>query len=136
MQMDSSKDSSGSMMPMSSMKMTFFTSTKTPLFSDSWTPSSTGSYVGSCIFLIIFGAIFQALLASRASWQRKMRGIELNRRVIVVDDSGKRNDVTATGTSVRPWRLRTEIPRAAVDTVIAGVAYLLYDRSSGPLNLL
>ena len=79
------------------MMMTFFTSKNTPLFSQSWSPSNTGDYVGTCIFLIFFGAIFQALLASRASWQRKLREVELSRRVIVVDGSGKRNEVTSTG---------------------------------------
>ena len=86
---------------MSHMMMTFFTSTKTPLLSETWTPSGTGNYAGTCIFLIIFGAIFQALLASRASWQRKQREIEMNRRVIIVDGSGKKNDVTTTGTELR-----------------------------------
>ena len=84
--------------------MTFFTSTKTPLFSEAWAPSSTAHYAGTCIFLIIFGAILQALIALRASWQRKQREIDMNRRVIIVDGSGKRNDVTTTGT-----RLRSEL---------------------------
>ena len=124
------------------MKMTFFTSTDTPLFSDSWAPSGTSNYAGTCIFLIFFGVIFEALLAARVSWQRKLREVELNRRVIIVDDTGKRNEVTATSmtlrstvedalsltvadSNTRPWRLRTDVPRAALDTTIAGVAYLL-----------
>lgn len=68
--------------------------------------------------------------------------MELNRRVIVVDESGKRNVVNTIGmigeapvelqmglmflgNNIRPWRVRTDIPRAALDTIIAGVGYLL-----------
>jgi len=41
------------------------------------------------------------LLASRASWQRKLREIELSRRVIVVDESGRKDEVIATGTTLK-----------------------------------
>ena len=83
------------------MKMTFFTSTETPLFSDSWAPTNSSNYAGTCIFLIIFGIIFQVLLAARVSWQRQLREVELNRRMIIVDESGKRNEVSTIGMASR-----------------------------------
>ena len=57
-----------SMMPMSSMPMVFFTSTTTPLFSSRWSPTSTGSYAGTCIFLIALAVVFRGLLAGKTSW--------------------------------------------------------------------
>ncbi len=33
--------------------------------------------------------------------------------------------VTLQGYMLRPWRLSTDVPRALLDTVIAGVGYLL-----------
>ena len=88
--MDMSMPSTGSnatMMPMSSMAMTFFTSQQTPLFSSSWMPSNTGDYAGTCIFLIILGAILQFLLSSRALYYRKLVNLDMTRREIKIQDS-------------------------------------------------
>lgn len=135
--------SSNPTMPASSMSMTFFISTQTALYSTSWTPSTTGQYAGTCIFLIVLGAIFQILLAARVIRQQRWRKAESKRRLIVVDNSGKKTDITnksmpLTGslsggdfvlTSIdykgRPWRLSTDIARAALDTITLGVGYLL-----------
>ncbi len=72
-----------------------------------------------------------------------MRGIEHNRRVPIVDGSDKKIDgsstsiaprkraaevdpvLIATGYKTRPWRLSTDLPRALLDTLIAGIGYLL-----------
>lgn len=140
--MSSSSDST--MMPMSSMMMTFFNSHTTPLFSASWTPSTTGQYAGTCIFLIFFGAIYHTLGAIRTHWLHRLRDIEHNRRIPITDGSGKKNDGTTKGTNPsrsfaeivpvltklgqknRPWRFSTDLPRALLDTLIAGIGYLLW----------
>lgn len=62
------------------MQMTFFTSTATSLYSIAWTPSSTGQYAGTCIFLILLATIFRGLFALRAIQERKNAHAELRRQ--------------------------------------------------------
>lgn len=127
-----------------STMMTFFNSHATPLFSVGWTPSTTGQYVGTCIFLIFFGAIYHTLGAFRTNWHHRLGDIERNRRIPIVDGSGKENDGTAKSMTSsrdhtenvpvltrpdqkdRPWRFSTDLPRALLDTLIAGIGYLLW----------
>jgi len=139
----------------SAMRMVFFTSTSTPLFSTLWTPDSTPAYAGTCIFLIILGAIFRGLLAYRASLERRWLDREFRRRYITVDNAGptmkerllgmrdagdsdarsmvlSKNGVEEDVVVVQrkdwvlpPWRISTEGTRAVIDTVVAGVGYLL-----------
>ncbi|KFY37388.1 hypothetical protein V495_07207 [Pseudogymnoascus sp. VKM F-4514 (FW-929)] len=63
--MDMSHGSSG-MGSMGSMTMTFQNNPSTPLFGTGWTPTGTGSYAGTCIFLIILAVLFRVLLALKA----------------------------------------------------------------------
>ncbi|CAF9908677.1 MAG: hypothetical protein ALECFALPRED_004891 [Alectoria fallacina] len=118
------------------MMVTLFTSTSTSLYSTRWTPSTTGQYAGTCIFIIILGAIFRGLFSYRAMQEHRWRGVELKRRHILVsgkkqDDEGARLDEDDIGAGdrtrrrIRPWRISTDVPRALLDTVIAGVGYLL-----------
>lgn len=110
------------MMGMSNMMMVFFTATNTPLYSSSWMPSSTGAYAGTCIFLIILALIFRGLVAVRcnflylwARWSRTRHGsiLEYERE----DEFVKQKQ--------RPWRVNEAATRAFLDTVLAGVSYLL-----------
>jgi len=141
--------STGTMMSMSSMSMTFFTSTMTPIYSSKWAPASAGAYAGTCIFLIILATIFSGLLAVRASKETAWLDAEFDRRYVVVagkqpkaerissNSDSKRMILTENGVEedvmvvkkrsvgVRPWRITTDPIRAVMDTVIAGVAYLL-----------
>ena len=68
--------------------------------------------------------------------EHRWRGVELKRRHILVsgkkqDDEGARLDEDDIGAGdrtrrrIRPWRISTDVPRALLDTVIAGVGYLL-----------
>ncbi|CZS98742.1 hypothetical protein WAI453_001868 [Rhynchosporium graminicola] len=142
-------DTSMMSMSMSMMSMTFFSSTKTPLYSDAWAPQSAGAYSGTCIFLIILAIIFRSLLAVRAWKERAWLDAEFNRRYVTVagkmpkserisqDSDSKRMVLSENGveedvmvvkkrtTDVRPWRISTDPVRAVMDTVIAGVGYLL-----------
>lgn len=108
------------MMPMSMMAMTFFASTTTPLFSKAWTPTSTGVYAGTCIFLIVFAAIFRALIAIRFNFDRFSariaRGRGDNQTELYVDELKGAH---------RPWRAGEAVALGAMDVVIAGVSYLL-----------
>ena len=63
--------------------MTFFTSTVTSLYSAAWTPSSTGQYAGTCIFLILLATIFRGLFALRAIQEGKFAHAELGRQAVL-----------------------------------------------------
>lgn len=131
------------------MSMTFFTSTTTSLYSAMWSPTNTGQYAGTCIFLILLATVFRGLLALRAWKEAAWVDAEFNRRYVTVagklpkvqriasDSDSKRMILTENGVEedvvvvkkrsmgVRPWRITTDPIRACMDTCIAGVAYLL-----------
>ncbi|KAF2677999.1 hypothetical protein K458DRAFT_317869 [Lentithecium fluviatile CBS 122367] len=102
------------------MAMTFFTSTTTPLFSWAWTPDSSGKYAGTCIFLIVFSAIFRALLAIRLNFFDIVATIKRRRG----DDQISLYAIDKR-TTVRPWRANEAVMLASMDAVIGGVGYLL-----------
>lgn len=141
----------GSDMSMSSMSMTFFSAQDTPLFSTQWTPMSSGAYAGTCIFLIILSFILRALFAFKHYLELRWVKQAFARRYIYVADKtpvaeqvaqdadSKEGVLTVNGVDqsvklmearkhiahVHPWRFSTDLPRAALVTVIAGVGYLL-----------
>ncbi|EMC94691.1 hypothetical protein BAUCODRAFT_73194 [Baudoinia panamericana UAMH 10762] len=146
-----SGSSSGSM----SMSMVFTNDHSTPLFSSAWTPTTTGAYAGTCIFLIVLAVISRLLLAYRHVLEQKWHDRAVNRRYVLVagqteadrerqaiGKGGEKVDqavLTANGLDERvkvvrsarrglevtPWRYSTDLPRACIFTVQAGVGYLL-----------
>ena len=113
---------------------TLFASTSTPLYSAQWTPSTTGQYAGTCIFIITLAAIFRGLFSYRTVQEQKWRDVDLKRRQVIVSgkkvDEGDGLDEKDIGAGNRkrrskPWRISTDVPRASLDTIIAGVGYLL-----------
>ncbi|KAL1960491.1 hypothetical protein VTO42DRAFT_7790 [Malbranchea cinnamomea] len=148
--MPSSSTSSSSHMDMT-MHMLFANSHDTPLYSSAWTPTSTGSYAGTCIFLIILAMIARALLALKAVMEKRWLHAARARRYIVVagqtpeservgmDADAKTGSLItargveekvrivhqAAGPPVMPWRFSVDLPRALLVTVIVGVGYLL-----------
>jgi len=78
---DSSSDSSMSGM---SMSMVFTTDHSTPLYSSAWTPTSTGAYAGTCIFLAVLGIISRLLLAYRHILELKWHDKAVKRRYVIV----------------------------------------------------
>ena len=136
-------------MDMSMMSMTFFTSTTTALYSEMWSPTSVGGYAGTCIFLIILAIVFRGLLAVKAWKETAWLDAEFNRRYVTVagkqpkserimsDSDSKRMILTENGVEedvvvvkkrsmgIRPWRITTDPLRAVMDTILAGVGYLL-----------
>lgn len=134
--------------------MVFTTDHSTPLYSSQWTPSTTGAYAGTCIFILILGIISRFLLAYRHLLEAKWHDKAVRRRYVMVagESTAEREDkidpyaekseeatLTTRGMdeSVRvvrtrrtnvqgtPWRLSTDLPRACIFTVQAGVGYLL-----------
>lgn len=147
--MDTSSTTTTDMMSMSSMSMTFFISTTTPLFSAGWQPTGIGGYIGTCIFIIGLATILRILLAVKAWKETAWLDAEFNRRYVTVagklpksermsqDSDTKRMTLTENGVEedvmvvkkrkmdARPWRITVDPIRACMDTVIAGVGYLL-----------
>ncbi|PQE05062.1 low affinity copper transporter protein [Rutstroemia sp. NJR-2017a BBW] len=151
MDMGSSSTTSNTttMMNMSMMSMTFFVSKTTALYSSMWTPTTDAGYAGTCIFLVILAFLFRGLLAVKAWKESAWLAAETNRRYVTVAGKGTKAErlsmesdaknmvltengieenvmVVKTRTmGVRPWRLSVDPIRAVMDTVIAGVGWLL-----------
>lgn len=122
-------------MGMSDMMMTFFTSFKTPLFSETWTPASKGQYAGTCIFLIALAAILRVLLVIRPLLEGRV--FTDNSGHPMLDSLHEKDSMTAkspsglaltlqeVGARWRRWRINPAAGRATYEVVVAGVAYLL-----------
>lgn len=134
---------------MATMMVAFTNDMATPLYSMAWTPNSMGTYAATCLFLIALASIFRGLFALKAIQESRWLDQELNRRYVVVNgqlpmhqnmshESLKQNMVLSangveeqvmvvkkTTSSPRPWRASVDPLRAAIDTVLAGVGYLL-----------
>ena len=132
-----------------SMAMEFMNSQTTPLYSSAWTPSSTGAYAGTCIFLIFLAILFRTLIAGKHLLEVRWADQAYNRRFVVVADKqpvseqyqsdadSKTGVLTANGVDenvrlvtkptfkVQPWRFSVDLPRAGLVTLIGGVGYLL-----------
>jgi len=141
--------SSTSTMSMSTLSMTFFTSSSTPLYSSTWSPTSEAGYAGTCIVLILLAILFRALLALKAGRESAWLDAEFKRRYVavagklplseriyqdsdtkrmVLSENGVEEDVMVVAkraVGVRPWRLTVDPVRAIIDTALAGVGYLL-----------
>lgn len=132
----------------SMMNMAFFTATNTPLYAESWTPTSAGAYAGTCIFLIILAIILRAIFVAKAYLDAKALEASMKRRYVVVegesgtdkianDSSSMTGILTTNGVAenvrlvqapvkhIQPFRFSVDLPRAAIMTVAAAVGYLL-----------
>ncbi|RYP67849.1 hypothetical protein DL771_007026 [Monosporascus sp. 5C6A] len=131
------------------MMAVFQNNMATALYSSAWTPSTGGAYAGTVIFLIALAVILRLLMAAKALAEARWLDRELRRRYVVVagkqplservsrESLAKKMTLTENGveedvvvvqkkeTHVRPWRLSVDPLRAALDTCIAGVGYLL-----------
>ncbi|VUC32323.1 unnamed protein product [Clonostachys rosea] len=143
---DSGNDTTSSS---SHMMMTFQTDSSTPLYSNLWTPTSGGAYAGTCIFLVILAIVARLLVAFKSSQETRWANQAAERRYIAVngkeplaeritrDRDAKQVVISENGVEenvfvvekktheARPWRFSVDPVRAALDTVIVGVGYLL-----------
>ncbi|KAI5197763.1 Ctr copper transporter [Aureobasidium subglaciale] len=161
MAMSSATSAAGStgmsgMSGMGSMSMVFTTAHNTPLYSQAWTPTSTGAYAGTCIFLIVLAILSRLLQAWRHTLEQHFHDKAMKRRYVIVRDEQEGDQfsdgseaakekadqqailtsrgidekvrvITAKSRSkeATPWRISTDLPRACVYTVQAGLGYLL-----------
>jgi len=149
-----------SMSGMGSMSMVFTTAHSTPLYSGAWTPTSTGAYAGTCIFLIVLAILSRLLQAWRHTLEQKFHDRAMKRRYVIVrgEQEGEQDGDQLSGESeaakekseqqavltsrgldekvriitansrskeTTPWRISTDVPRACVYTLQAGLGYLL-----------
>ncbi|KAH0543483.1 hypothetical protein GP486_008574 [Trichoglossum hirsutum] len=140
-----------SMMSMDSMAtMTFHTSIHDPLYSAAWTPHSASAYAGTCIFLIVLGALWRGSLALKAIMERRWLDAALRRRYVVVagkpreaervsqesdgkpvvllTERGVEEEVRVVRSKARPvmpWRWSVDLPRALLVVLVSGLGYLL-----------
>lgn len=146
MDMSSMSGSSSSMMTMMAV---FQNAVNTPLYTMQWTPTTTAGYAGTCVFLICLAMVFRGLLAAKSYQESRWLDKELNRRYVAVKGKGNLAQQVSTDslskemtlsengveegvmvvkkrhTSYRPFRLSVDPIRAVIDTVIAGVGYLM-----------
>ncbi|CAK7236610.1 hypothetical protein SBRCBS47491_009697 [Sporothrix bragantina] len=108
-------DSSSMAMDMSEMSMTFFYSLITPLFSTAWTPSNTGQYAGTCIFLIILAVIHRALVAFRSAIFAHTHA----------PGHATANDLEKEKVSLSRFNAGRELARGIIEAVTGGIGYLL-----------
>ena len=122
--------SDGMTMTSESMAMVFFSSLTTPLFSSSWTPFDTGSYAGTCIFLVVLAVVHRALLAAKCIIfdvrEAQQRAIKLeDEDVDDLDEKAKAVRRFKKAWESRPFRVATETSRAGFEVVTGGIGYLL-----------
>lgn len=133
-----------------SMPAVFNTAHNTPLYSNLWTPSTSGGYAGTCIFLVILATTLRTLIAAKGVLEQRWLASARNRRYVLIkgknteaaridqDPDAKTGSlitvqgieqnvkvVRAGAPGVTPFRLSVDVPRAALVVVIAGVGYLL-----------
>lgn len=138
-----------------SMPMVFTSSHSTPFLSTQWTPTNNGSYAGTCIFLIVLAILSRLIAAYRNVLEVKWHDKATKRRYVVlageteqqrekqfgpgaaesteeavltvrgVDERVRVLRASRRGIETQPWRLSTDLPRACIFTVWAGVSYLL-----------
>ncbi|KAH8658200.1 Ctr copper transporter [Xylariales sp. PMI_506] len=95
----------------SAMDMVFFYSNLTPLFTDAWTPSGTGAYAGTCIFLIIFTVIHRALVAFR--------------NTVFAPPKPRHEMDSIKALSTSRFNAGKEIARGIIEVMIGAIGYLL-----------
>jgi len=124
MDMDMDMGSSNSTATMSQM-MYFHTSLTDNIFSLAWTPQSPAAYFGTWMFIFFFGILYRGLHALKsileAFWFHKFA----SKAVVVSSDDDGKVRVVSGGQNAHVWRTSVDIPRAFLQMVNSGVAYLL-----------
>lgn len=116
----------------------FNTATMTSLFSAKFTPQNDGQYAGMIIFLIVLTVIYRGLAAYKSTLEQKWAHKSRSTVVLIAGKNDGEEGVVekaaeeptearnADGTKKAiPFRLSTEVPRAAFGALNAGVGYLM-----------
>jgi hypothetical protein len=110
-----------------------------------WTSRSTNAYAGTCIFLSILSVLFRFLVAFESVLEKHRIDVEIDRRHFMyakepapneLINSDEKSVLLPKGTKgnsilvrhdmdIRPWRRTLDCSRAATDSLIVGILYLL-----------
>jgi hypothetical protein len=113
------------MMSMADMAMVFFNSANTPLYTQSWTPRTAGQYAGTCIFLVILPIICRALLVLRCRFPALMERAHARKHANIFSQPPDIDECKQLQIPQRPWSINESLLRGVLDTILAGVGYLL-----------
>ncbi|KAI0144620.1 Ctr copper transporter [Xylariaceae sp. FL1272] len=124
------------MMMASEMSMTFFKSFTTPLWSNAWAPTGEGTYVATCIFLILLATTHRFLILLRTIAFDRNINLVSNRHIHDDKESlmSQRTRPPHMGdvrrqlreASLRhPFNFTREAGRSFLEVVISGIGYLL-----------
>ncbi|KAK1857116.1 copper transporter [Colletotrichum chrysophilum] len=130
-----SNDGDGSM----TMPVVFHTAMSTSLFSETWTPRTTGQYAGTCLTLIIFTIILRALLAFKPRLETTVWADDDTRGRLVVGHDDEETGKEGMPTRSNSKRQRNSdngmrgiiseanirLGRAIYEVIIALLGYLL-----------
>jgi hypothetical protein len=123
-------------MPMTttSMPMTFFTSTTTPLYITAWTPKTPAQYAMTCLFLVLLCIAFRGLLAARGNMPWLLDIVSSKKDTpeevsCCAEEDGLeksfRGEMASGSHGNKPSEVWEVLPRAFLDTSLAVVSYLL-----------
>ncbi|KAL4860646.1 Ctr copper transporter family-domain-containing protein [Aspergillus spectabilis] len=124
-------------MDMSTMSMSFFTSFKTILYSNSWSPTTEGQYAGTCIFLIVLAVILRFLIALKPILERRLWTDGPRNTIHLLSNTDTPLEQGGLEKGAEPslardigsrwsnWKVNSAGGRATYEVVLAGVAYLL-----------
>lgn len=121
--------------------MTFHASINDPLFSTSWTPSTTGQYAGTIIFILALGFTYRFIAAYQSVLEHRWGQDEKARKSLITGSTGsqdsgidspkaqqaqaRQSEVQAGLWGGKSWRWSVDGPRSGLAVVSAGVGYLL-----------
>jgi len=109
--------------------MTFFASSSTSLYITQWTPTSPAGYAATCIFLILLAILSKGLVVVKARLEAHWQQADLARRrqhpkLANSEIPESELEVTAA-THHNTWRPSVDPVRAVLDTITAGIGFLL-----------
>ncbi|KAH7316434.1 low affinity copper transporter [Stachybotrys elegans] len=111
--------------PGGAMLMVFQSDMSTSLFTEAWTPTSSGAYIGTCIFLVVLAIVSRIMVALKARQEARWLAEAAVRNAA----HSKGSEDTAYHlqhlSKPSPWSLKVDPLRAVMDTMIVGVGYLL-----------
>ncbi|KAI0995098.1 hypothetical protein K3495_g13083 [Podosphaera aphanis] len=113
--------------------MSFFSSTSTSLYVRIWTPTGPAGYAATCIFLISLAIISKGLVVVKARLEAHWKDTDFERQYPELGSNGFSESefkddalkVPKRSVSYKSWRPCVDPVRAVMDTVSAGIGFLL-----------
>ncbi|KAK1635690.1 low affinity copper transporter [Colletotrichum phormii] len=104
------------------MPVVFHTKMATALFSEAWTPRTSGQYAGTCLALIVFTIILRTMIAFKPMLEATVWGRESRKSHSRSDEELGHEEKSSPPT---PKSILLRVALAAYEVVIALLGYLL-----------